>query len=542
MSYQKGFDYLATLGVDTADIIANYTNRKLYREPSKYFDGKMYDAIKPVLLKRSPRVAKEIERAIHDKKITKQFCDTSKLDEQVLRFEDQSGFTKSMQGNCNYEAAWQILREMLPQPTGQLQPLCIDESTDIREVFSNPDASSGIIAYPAHKREAADRIKEVALHIMKEYDQNLSFPAIALTRSQITDYVVDGKVDSSGIKYKTRLVMCVDAASVLVEQRVGQPLLDYVMKPCHQYAGGSNDDEIREFLVRTCRGKNWVSLDYSKFDATIQAWLIKDVFNFLSEYYPPSERKAFEWISHNFIHMQLLMPDGRIHNLHKGIKSGSYFTQIVGSLCNILMILTYLVSKYGHPNGDKRTVDLAPVRTQLKARDSEFAKNFTMVAMGDDNILFTYDELDMKDLSTYLYHNFHAIVTVEGEKGYQRGTPMDAPSFLKRVWKQGGQEREEIEMWVNLLHPERKRDYSQYSPYHILYGYFLTFRGTMKNYYTSIELVKLMYHGQGGLSALARIKLNDLPGSFRSQVMNRGVNREQLVSQLKQDMQYLRAS
>jgi hypothetical protein len=533
---------LATLGVDINGIIKAYTSRRIYRAPVNSFDGVMYDALKPYLNKANRRVAREVERAIKDKRITKKFCDTSKLYEQVERFTDPKSFTRSMQGNVNFEAAKLILRSMLPKPCGQLTPLEITAETDISTIFSNPDASSGILAYPLHKDKAADLIKEVALHIMEDYDQTFSLPAIALTRSQITDYIVDGKIDSSHIKYKTRLVMCVDAASVLVEQRLGQPILDCVMKGMNQYAGGVDDHANQRFLLDYCYGKNWVSLDYSKFDATIQGWLIKDVFNLLSEYYPESEKKAFDWISNNFINMQLLMPDGRMYNLHKGIKSGSYFTQMVGSLCNMLMILTYLCAKYGHPDGNQKCVDFKPVIAQLKSRRGDTPLWYTMMVMGDDNILFTYDELDMADLSAYLKHNFYANITVDGEKAFSRGTAYDAPDFLKRVWTNEGQMRDELEMWVNLLHPERERDYDGYSPYHILYGYFLTFRVSVRNYMNEYELIEGMHRSAGGLDALARIKLNDLPGSLRSQVMNRGIDRDNLVEELKMRRKLVKAS
>lgn len=535
LSYHKGFKYLASLGVDTNGIIASYTNRQTSRAVSKYFDGHLYDAIKPMLAS-NPKVAEQVRKAIKDEKITKQFCDHSKLYEQAERFTDPASFTKSMYNVDTYREAWKILRSLLPEPTGQLRPLIIDKDSDIESIFSNPEASSGIIAYPQHKREAKDRIKEVALHIMEEYDQDFSLPAIALTRSQITDFMNDkGEIDSSNINYKTRLVMCVDAATVLVEQRVGQPILDYVMKSCSQYAGGKDDNAIQRILLTNCKGKRWISLDYSKFDASIQPWLIYDIFRFLSEYYPASEKKAFEWIAHNFVNMQLLMPDGSMINLHKGIKSGSYFTQIVGSLANLLMILTYLVSKFAIRKR-KGYLDITPVLMQIESIYSKSPQCYTLMAMGDDNILFTTDEIDVNDLSNYLYHNFHAKVTVDGEKAVDSGLANEYPHFLKRVWKPSGQEREDVEMWVNLLHPERKRSYVGYSPYHILYGYFLTFQGTMKKYCTLTELCKLMNSASGGIDALAQIKLNDLPGSLRSQILSRGVSRETLIRSIKNNL------
>lgn len=535
MSYQKGFNYLASLGVDTTSIMSNYVSKSRNREPINSFDGEMYDTIKERLMQVDQELAEQVEIACHDERITKNFCDTSKLYEQAVRFTAQETFTKSMLGNVNYEGAKSLLKEMLPKLNAPLIPLELSASTDISKIFSNPEASSGILAYPMHKSEAEDLIKQVALHIIEEYDERFSLPAIALTRSQITDYIVDGKVDASNIKYKTRLVMCVDAASVLVEQIYGQPLLDNVFKHLSQYAGGVDDGQICKFLTQYCRQKNWISIDYSKFDASIQGWLIKDAFNILSEYYGPEHGKAFSWIAHNFIHMQLLMPNGQMLDLHKGIKSGSYFTQMVGSMCNLLMILTFMCAEYGHPDGDLKNLNLERVRTQLRSPVSSHPHHFTMMAMGDDNIIFTYDKLDVKSLSTYLYHNFRATITLEGEKGFKSGGPDDAPSFLKREWKVSGQERDELEMWVNLLHPEYRRSYEGFSPSHILYGYYLTFEGSMRKYFKRDELMSMMSEADGGFQALARIKLNDLPGSLRFQVLSRGINRDNWAAKLERD-------
>lgn len=542
MSYQRGNKVLAALGVDTQSIIQSYTKRNLNRKPENSFDGLMYDAIRPYLERADKRLAEQVYQAILDDRITKNFCEESKLYEQVERFTDVKTFRRSMQGKDAYVWAWHILRSMFPNPEkNQLTPLTLDESTDVVSIFSNPDASAGYLAYPKHKREVPDLIKTVALEIMKSYDKTISFPAIALTRAQITDFIdEEGNLAPENIKYKTRLVMCVDAASVLVEQTFGQPILDCILKAQPQYAGGKDDYEIRNFLLRTCTGKRWVSLDYSKFDATIQGWLIKDVFSFLSEYYSEEHRLAFEWMTNNFINMQLLMPDGSLKNLHKGIKSGSYFTQIVGSICNILMILTYFCYKFGEKDG-KRILNVDRVYKELSSNIFPNNRRYlTIMSMGDDNIFFTRSKIDMKELSSYLFYNFGAIVTIEGEKGFDEGSPYDKPHFLKRLWTFQGQYREDLDMFINLLHPERKRSYDGFSPWHILFGYYLTFEGSMRRYFPKLELLELMDHN-GGIGALSDIKLRELPGSLRSQIMNRGVSRDYMVQELNRDYKLMKA-
>jgi hypothetical protein len=541
MSYQRGNLILADLGVDTMSITKSYTKRRLNRAVKKSFDGDMYDVIKPYLLKADKHLASEVEKAVKDRRITKNFCIEKSLYDQIDRFTDLKSFRPSMQGKDAYEWAWQLICEIFPKPSRPLKPLVFSDPSDVNEIFSNPDASAGYLAYPKHKREVPELIFKVAQRIMQDYDRTISFPAIALTRSQISDFIDEnGNIDSKNIKHKTRLVMCVDAASVLVEQRLGQPLLDYIFKSQPQYAGGKNDYAIRDFLLRDCRGKRWVSLDYSKFDATIQNWLIRDVFTFLKRYFGPEEDVAFEWITNNFINMQILMPNGRIIDMHKGIKSGSYFTQIVGSLANLVMILTYMCYKFGTRQGN-RIINVDKVRDELMSysRPNE-PRFYTMVSMGDDNIFFTRSKIDMKELSSYLFHNFGAIITVEGDKGYDEGTRSDPPHFLKRTWTMNGQMREELDMIVNLLHPERRRSYKDYSPWHIIYGYHLTFEGTMRKIIPRDQIIVNLHDSNGGFNALSNIRLIELPGSLRSQILNRGVNRDDLVRNLERNHRMLR--
>jgi len=104
-------------------------------------------------------------------------------------------------------------------------------------------------------------------------------------------------------------------------------------------------------LPTEIKGKAGVTLDWSSFDSTIPVWLIHEAFDVIwSTYTFPSEsiRKKFEpvfkYIKNYFIHTPIMLSDGVVWQKSHGIPSGSSFTQLVGSIVNILVTRTLLAS------------------------------------------------------------------------------------------------------------------------------------------------------------------------------------------------------
>jgi len=85
-----------------------------------------------------------------------------------------------------------------------------------------------------------------------------------------------------------------------------------------------------------------VSVDFSNFDANVLAALVRRAFSILERLFTFSEGEARVWkhIVDYFIDTPILFY-GKVYQKHRGIPSGSYFTQVVGTLVN--MAYTYYV-------------------------------------------------------------------------------------------------------------------------------------------------------------------------------------------------------
>lgn len=86
--------------------------------------------------------------------------------------------------------------------------------------------------------------------------------------------------------------------------------------------------------------KSAVALDVQAFDSSIQPWLINEAFDILQEnlQFPDAMSKnAFDYSRFHFITRPVVMPDGRLWLKQLGIPSGSYYTQLIGSICNMIL-------------------------------------------------------------------------------------------------------------------------------------------------------------------------------------------------------------
>jgi hypothetical protein len=81
-----------------------------------------------------------------------------------------------------------------------------------------------------------------------------------------------------------------------------------------------------------------ISLDYAGFDSSIPAFVIRAAFQILRNQFELTykEEKVFKYLENYFIHTPLNLY-GDIHQKHRGIPSGSCFTSIIGTLCNMIV-------------------------------------------------------------------------------------------------------------------------------------------------------------------------------------------------------------
>lgn len=144
--------------------------------------------------------------------------------------------------------------------------------------------------------------------------------------------------------------------------------------------------------------------DWSKFDKTIPAWLIRDSFKILAEaidwsHVQDSEGKIWpvrenrskrRWrkLVSYFIDTPIRMSDGRRYIKHCGVPSGSCFTNIIDSIVNALVMryLTYELTG-SFPKSD--------------------------VYLGDDSVLVMPQLIDLKVFSEYALDQFGMIFNAD---------------------------------------------------------------------------------------------------------------------------------
>lgn len=277
-------------------------------------------------------------------------------------------------------------------------------------------------------------------------------PILIGTRTQASGQFTTDGCETGTFKHKSRMVSMVDVYQIISEMVFSKPLQG-AMAHVRWYAGGYNDATLGN-LIADARHRNTYSMtiDYSGFDQSISAWLINDAFEIMKEafaYDPLFDERLYSVIVNDFIHKVFVDGRGNLIESHKGVPSGSMFTQLVDSIVNRLVILTYAKAK------------------KVDVRD--------MFIMGDDNLILSKDEINEVDLSEYVLANFG--LTVHPFK-CSKSTTKEAPEFLSRFWDFHGVWREPNVLISKLIFPERFRDYKMKhgpDPKLILYSYVLTY-------------------------------------------------------------------
>lgn len=484
-----------------------HAKTSVQRRRAKNTDFRMLDT-----LKKMPGIDLSTIRELHvanhlkDPLVTKYFCDPDKTLEGLKHFGDYE--PASFTWNENFRAACAILRDQLGHPS--LKPIKFERGMDEKLLFTNVKASAGAIG-TGGKQKNWLKIQDYIAKLLKLIQSGVDFadiwiPCIPAHRAQLKDLTVDGHFNR-GYREKDRLIWVVDAATVGVEALFARPMIEYTKTAFRGYAGGKTPDELVKYITEASGNiPHWYCTDYSKFDQTIPSWLIKVCFDFVREAYEPKYKKIIDWIQYQFINTVMLLPDGSAVRVHKGIPSGSNFTQLIGSMANFLMGCTYLASLFEGSVDYKRNA----VELMMTVPGSQ---GVNMYVMGDDNLFFTDRELDLGDMAAYLTRTFGVKVNADKTvSGYHSN-----PEFLHRVWTVNGCDRDQLEMCLNLIFPERKRNYMSYDPYDILFSLYYTFPLAFHaSLDDMVQWFRNQYEHSGRkVTALVDIPISDLPGSAK---------------------------
>jgi len=204
------------------------------------------------------------------------------------------------------------------------------------EVPLEADSSAGWTWSGLRKKEVYSSALRAAVHQTQllykgKYSRKAVPPCMAFKRTQLARLP----------KTKVRLVWGFPIEVTIREGRFAVPLVDlFERMDSPIFHGKTLLKELPIFIDSLfVNGGTAYVTDWSGFDSTIPPWLIKICFKILRMNLDLSagDDKEFWELCDYFIKTPIVLPDGDVFVKNGGIPSGSYFTQLIGSIANFLL-------------------------------------------------------------------------------------------------------------------------------------------------------------------------------------------------------------
>nr|UDL14334.1 MAG: RNA-dependent RNA polymerase [Gammapartitivirus sp.] len=153
---------------------------------------------------------------------------------------------------------------------------------------------------------------------------------------------------------KTRLAWIYPAEMLMVEGLYAPVMYRQFMSlpDGPMLIGKSSQRLYTEWATECKEGEKLYGMDFKSFDTKVPSWLIKVAFDILHSNVdwlnwrgkPTTKRSRQKWrnvwdgMVWYFINTPILMPDGRMFRKFRGVPSGSWFTQLVDSVVNNILV------------------------------------------------------------------------------------------------------------------------------------------------------------------------------------------------------------
>jgi hypothetical protein len=249
-------------------------------------------------------------------------------------------------------------------------------------------------------------------------------------RKAFDPYVAGRRVQHGATGPKGRLVWMAPLATTLVASRYSKAVYEG-LRFHRVFAYSTRKLEIGGFISELQSRFQYVySLDFSGFDARLPAFLIDDVFGILRTWLDldETEKQIFDRVVHDFIHSRIVLPDGSMWQVHRGVPSGNPFTSLVDSIANLLILNYCLIRSTG-----------------VALRADRF------MILGDDSVFGTEHYVPLPDLARSA-SELGMVLSVEKSK---IATLSDRVEFLGHQWSHGRPYRPLWDLVQRMVFPER---------------------------------------------------------------------------------------
>jgi hypothetical protein len=227
---------------------------------------------------------------------------------------------------------------------------------------------------------------------------------------------------------KTRLVWGYPLHMTLLEAKYARPLITEFLRVRTPMAFGLHRHELAARMLPITNSGLRYGFDFSGFDSSIHPRMISRAFMVLRSHFKTINEPEWDRMIHYFIHTPILMSDGFIYTVHKGVPSGSYFTQLVDSIINYFSVQYATLSLTGKP-----------------------VEREKLLVLGDDGLV-GFDVFIPLPKWTMKFKELGLTLSVSKSELTRFGEPV---SFLGHTWKFGVVDRAPIDVAKRMAFPER---------------------------------------------------------------------------------------
>uniref|UniRef100_A0A2V0RIR3 RNA-directed RNA polymerase C-terminal domain-containing protein n=1 Tax=viral metagenome TaxID=1070528 RepID=A0A2V0RIR3_9ZZZZ len=234
----------------------------------------------------------------------------------------------------------------------------------------------------------------------------------------LTGAFIRNQISDSGLK--VRLVFAVSFGFIVIETFFNLIIKHYTKNHDCYAIHGFTQSQLRDLTMSL--DKNFVlCIDYKSYDQNVPAFVISTCSMISAQIMGLSNYnfKIFKILVAYFITCPVFHPEVEYKVKRRGIPSGSGFTSLFGSLCNL-----YMLSVCVHRHCKNNNIRILSVQPKL-------------IVSSDDTMISTTFDLDFKDISSLLKEIFD--MNVEFESHSVRGE--SKVYFLGSRWENGNPTR-----------------------------------------------------------------------------------------------------